>query len=127
MNQAHSIIVVDKSELASNLYRLLLKFTGAALIVRKRYEDVENLFLRKTSIDLAIFNSNAFGKKFSDILKKIIEVEIIRKTKKIFILRDNATEKLWANRIAHIPNSTMVIRPFHPDELKDTINELLLR
>lgn len=110
------IVIADRSELAGNLYRILLKSTGASLIVRRRFEEARPHFFRREAVHLAIFNSNIFGRKFPEIFKRLVEDEALKKVRKIFICRETASEAEWRDKLEKIQNSQVIIRPFHPDE-----------
>ena len=119
------IVIADRSELAANMYRLLLMPTGASLVVRRRFEEARPHFFRRENVKLAIFNSNIFGKKFAEILKRLVEDEPMRKVQKIFLCRDIPAELPWSERLGALPNSKAIVRPFHPDELLSMVEKLI--
>lgn len=125
MERPPRIVIADRSELAGNLYRLLLSPIGAALVVRQRFEEARPHFFRRGKVDLGIFNSNIFGKKFEEIAKKFVEDESLRMTAKIFICRESAAEEGWRRNLDRLPNATVVIRPFYPQELASLVSRLL--
>ena len=116
MARPHRIVIADRSELAANLYRLLLSPLGVNLIVRKKFEDAAPNFSGRERIDLGIINSNVFGKRFEEIFQGIEEVLPLARVKKIFICKDGDSEKEIRKRLKELKNSTVVTRPFHPDE-----------
>ena len=119
------IVIADRSELAANIYRLLLEQLAANVVVRRRFEEARPHFFRREHVRLAIFNSNIFGKKFAEILKRIIEDEPLRKVSKIFLCRDNPAEAPWLDRLGALPNAQAIVRPFHPDEFSALVEKLL--
>lgn len=119
------IIVVDRSELAANMYRLLLAGFDANLVVRKRFEEARPHFFRRDKIDLGIFNSNVFGKKIEEIIGHILNDEPISKVNKIFICKDSESDEDVAGRLSSVPNSCVIRRPFHPSELSDAVLKIL--
>lgn len=116
MDGALKIVVADRSELAANMYRLLLSELDAEIIVRRRFEEARPHLFRREPVALAIFNSNVFGKKFPEIVKHFVEDEPLRRVHKLFLCRESAAENPWRERLAKLPNSTVIQRPFHPDE-----------
>lgn len=116
MGEGTRIVIADRSELAENIYRLLLSPLGVTLICRHRFEEARPHFFRRESVKLAIFNSNIFGKKFQEIVKSILEDEPLRNVKKIFICKETPAESEWHDRLSKLVNSKIIRRPFHPDE-----------
>lgn len=125
MNGHVKIVIADRSELAANLYGLLLSPLSAELIIRKRFEEARPLFFRRDGVRVGIFNSNIFGKKFDEIFQRIMEDEPVRSAKKIFICRENFTDDPCLKKLEHVPNSNIVQRPFHPDEFLKLVEKLL--
>lgn len=119
------VVIADRSELAANLYGLLLAPLGVELVVRKRFEEVRPFFFRRDGVKLGIFNSNIFGKKFDEIVHRIMEDEPIRNVKKIFICKENPAEEPCSDRLGHIPHANIVRKPFHPDEFLKLVERLL--
>jgi len=121
----HRIVVADHSELAGNLYRLLLSPFGATLVVKRRFEEARPHFFRREGIDLGIFNSNIFGKKFEEIMAEFADLNELRSVHKIVLCRSTKSEDIWRDRLSAMPNTTVITRPFHPDEFVETVSDLL--
>jgi hypothetical protein len=119
------IIIVDKSELAGNLYGILFAPLNARIIVKKRFQDAAPYFFRREKIDLGIFNSNIFGKKFEEIHKNIVNAEPLLITPKIFLTKDTPSDRQISEILKGIEKSEVMIRPFHPDGLYAIIERLL--
>lgn len=127
MGEPKRIVIADHSELAANLYRLLLAPFGATLVIRKRFDEARPHFFRRETVSVAIFNSNIFGKKFDEIAKKIAEDIPVARVPKIFVCRDSEAEEGWRRHLEKLPNSTVVLRPFHPDELAGLVSKFMGR
>ena len=96
------------------------------MIIRKRFEEARPHFFRREKTDLGIFNSNIFGKKFEEIYRRMGEAEPIVTIPKIFLCRDNITEAKMRDRLSRIANSSIILRPFHPDDFFDLVGRLLV-
>jgi hypothetical protein len=107
-------VIVDKSILAVNMYRLLLRPLVTTFLVAKRYEEARPWFFRRDRIDLAIFNSNTFGKKFDEYFEHFSKDEPLAKVPKIFLCREK--EDGWQKKLKSLQKSAVVMRPFHPDD-----------
>lgn len=119
------ILIVDRSILAGNLYRILFSKLGAALLVRRRFEDAKPAFSRRERIDLAIFNSNAFGKKFDEIFDALGSDGALGRARKIFLLKEGDAEKDWRKKLGGLEGALIVDRPFHPDEFAKAVEGML--
>ena len=126
MGRQRRIIIADRSELAGNMYKLLLDSLGANLIIRKRFEEARPHFFRREKTDLGIFNSNIFGKKFEEIYRRMGEAEPIANTPKIFLCKDNIAEAKMRDRLSRVDNSSIMVRPFHPDDFFKLVGKLLV-
>lgn len=119
------IVVADRSQLAGNLYHLLLSPLGVSLIIRRRFEEARPHFFRQERVDLGIFNSNIFGKKFDEICRRLAEDRPLKDTPKIFICRAGDVEKTWHERLAGLSGAVVVRRPFHPNEFGSLVSRIL--
>lgn len=119
------IVIVDKSELARNIYFILLSPLGAPLIIKRRFEEAKPHFYRHENVKLAIFNTNIFGKQFDEITKRISDEEPLRNMEKIFLCKDSPIEAGCKGILSRIANSTILTRPFHPDEFTALVKKLL--
>ncbi len=108
-------IIVDRSLLAVNMYKLLLGPVVTTFLVAKRYEEARPWFFRRDRVDIAIFNSNTFGKKFEEYLGRFSHDEPLARIPKLFLCREK--EDAWVRKLKELPKSFVVMRPFHPDDL----------
>lgn len=107
-------VIVDRSLLAVNMYKLLLRPVVTTFLVAKRYEEARPWFFRRDKIDVAVFNSNTFGKKFEEYFGHFVKDEPLSKIPKIFLCREK--EDVWSKKLKGLPKSFVVMRPFHPDD-----------
>jgi hypothetical protein len=119
------ILIVDRSVLAGNLYKLLFSKLGAQLLVRRKFDDAKPAFSRREKIDLAIFNSNAFGKKFDEIFDALKSDGALGRARKIFVLKEGDSEDEWRKKLQGIEGALIVDRPFHPDEFAEAVEGML--
>ena len=112
-------VIVDRSILAINMYRLLLSPMITTFLVFKRYEQARPFFFRRDKPNLAIVNSNTFGKKFDKYYDHFSKDEPLKDIPKIFLCRE--MEEEWRARLEKLSGSTVVTRPFHPDVFLDLI------
>lgn len=118
-------VIVDRSLLAVNMYRLLLSPVVTTFLIAKRYEEARPWFFRRDRIDLAIFNSNTFGKKFDDYFGRFAKDEPLSKVQKIFLCREKEDE--WVKKLKSLPRSQVVFRPFSPDDLLSLVKKVTER
>ena len=116
-------VIVDRSLLAVNMYRLLLSPVVTTFLVAKRYEEARPWFFRREKIDIAILNSNTFGKKFDEYYDHFSKDEPLQKMPKVFLCREK--EGNWQANLKKLPNSTVVARPFHPDAFLELITRII--
>jgi len=115
------IFILDRSVLAGNLYRLLLAPLGYTLVVRRRFEDFRALFTRREKVDLAILNSNAFGKKSDEIIGAVESDAAMGRCRKLFLLKEGESEGPLKGRVQKLKGARVIDRPFHPDEFMQEV------
>lgn len=115
------VIVIDRSILAVNMFHLLLAPFDVGLIAVKRFEEARPHFFRRERVDLAIINSNSFGKKFTEYLNHFCDDKPVAKVPKIFLCRDVQSEADWREVLTNVPHATVVVRPFHPLAFGDLV------
>ena len=121
------IVIADRSELAANLYRLLLEPLAVHVIVRRRFEEARPHFFRREKVALAIVNSNVFGKKFPEIVAHLAGDEPLVRLPKLFLCRENPAETAWRGELARLPGARVLVRPFHPDEFAEAVRAMIGR
>jgi hypothetical protein len=118
------LVIADRSDLAANMYGLLLAPLDCELIARKRFEEVRPFYFRREKVDMGLFNSNIFGKKFNEIYEHLSKDEPLRFVKKIFILREDEEGSARRKMLAALPNTTIIYRPFYPADFFKVVGGL---
>lgn len=118
-------MIVDRSVLAGNLYRLLFSKLGASLLIRQKFEDAKPAFSSREKIDLAILNSNSFGKKFDEIYEALKSGGAFAHAKKIFLLKEGDAEGDWRKKLKAMEGALVMDRPFHPEEFASTVEGII--
>ncbi|PIU55126.1 MAG: hypothetical protein COS89_08225 [Deltaproteobacteria bacterium CG07_land_8_20_14_0_80_38_7] len=119
----NKIAIIDKSNLASNVYKLLLHNEATFLTSASKYSEIRELFFKRAKIDLIIFNSNTFGKKFDETYKTILKDTPVSKIHKLFICKES--ENIWHSKLSNLPLSEILVRPFHPNDFISAVNKIL--
>lgn len=125
MKVERRILVLDRSVLAGNLYRLLFASMGVSVIVKRRFEDLCPIFSRRERVDLAIFNSNALGKKVDEICEVLTSEASLRRLEKIFLLKEGKDEGMWREKLNALPAARVFEKPFHPDEFSAEVRRIM--
>jgi len=120
-------VIVDRSLLAANLYKLLLAPLGAVIAVRRRFEEARPDIARRGAVQLLIINCNAVGKKYSEVAAELEREASLADVPKVFFCEEGEAESIMRKRLAQIPKAEVISRPFHPDEFAALVNKLLRR
>jgi len=124
MAHERRIAILDKSVLAGNLYKLLFAPLGAALVTRRRPEELGGVLSGRQRIDLAIINSNAFGRKFEEV-ESMLAKGGRAPAATIFILQEGEVTGELGRRAGRVPGARVIERPFHPDEFLSLVREMM--
>lgn len=118
MKHDTSIAILDRSELGRNMYGLLLKPLHHQLIIQKGLNELAAI-IKSRSPSLLILNTNVIRSKTSDICM-MLSAKPYDEIPKIFIHKNT----IPADDIAMFSQlfaTTMIERPFHPDELYEAV------
>lgn len=121
------VVIIDKSQLSNNVFRLLLDKWKPTILSFKRFEEAREALVRKPQIDLMIFNSNSIGSKLNSYLDAFCDDRDIAVIPKIFLCLEAKREDRWSEVLAGAPNAVVLRRPFHPEELHSLFADLLER
>lgn len=117
MAQQPRIVIIDRSQLAGNMYRLLLSPLMPAIALFRRFEDARPRFAGRERVDLALISTQTFGKRGEDICTALEREEELRRVRKLFLIPEGDEGMALRKRLGSLPNAAIVARPFHPDEL----------
>ena len=121
------VLLIDRSQLSANMFRLLLSPLSVELIAVCRFEEGRPFFFRHPAPAVALITSNSFGKKFSQYLNDFCDDETIARTPKIFLCKETAGEERWREILAGVSQGRVVVRPFDPAHMRDELAACLKR
>ena len=110
------IVVADRSALASNLYQILFAPLEARIVVRRRLDDALWLLLGRERTELAILSTNTMGKAIEEAAARIEADASLSRAQKLFLASGEEAQGPAGARLAALPHSTVLSRPFHPEE-----------
>lgn len=120
------VIVIDRSALAVNMFRLLGTPLGVKIVAAKRCDEARTLLQRETCA-LMIINSNTFGKRFNEYLAWWCDDGAVAPLPKIFLCREGKGEASWREVLAGVPRAQVMIRPFDPQEFVRLLQPILVK
>jgi hypothetical protein len=124
MSAMGRIVVVDRSGLAGNIYRLLLEPIGASLVICRRLEDVPPALRRGGAADLAIMNTNALGASAEAAALRIGSEPALARARKVLLVKEGAAGRRWRRAAEAIPGAIAVERPFDPERFRELVRGL---
>lgn len=122
MKNLRRIAIVDRSVLAHNVYQLLLKPLGYSLFSFNNFKSLRNSLTSKSGLKVLLINSNVFGKNFESCFDWLKKEGAVKDLEKIFLCE--ADEKKMAGELKNLPRSRVVLKPFHPRQLEETLEKL---
>jgi len=122
MKNVRRIAVVDRSVLAHNVYRLLLRPLGYSLFPFNSIQSLKNTLTSKSGLHALLVNSNVFGKNFEGGFDWLKKEGTVKNLEKIFLCQ--AGENKMAGALKNLPKSRVVLKPFHPSQLKEVLEKL---
>ncbi len=118
------IVIVDRSQLAGNMYRLLLAPLDPLLAVYRRFEEARHRLSSRERTDLLLISSTALGKKMTEVCDALEYEAPLAMMRKIFLIPEEEGDVV-RGRVLTLPNTSLMERPFHPDEMLTMITKLL--
>lgn len=117
-----NIIIIEKSILAQNMFRLLFAGSQGKSTMLTRLEDALRAGKKSSSFDLILIDSNVLGTKFEDSIEKITNHEPWLNIEKTFVCSEAKRDKLLQNTIKKLGNSKIIIKPFEPMEFLKSVS-----
>ena len=118
-------VVVEKSELGKNIYRLLLASENEFfLFFCSNLRQLRDLLKKKSKIKGFIVNANTFGESWKDSVAWF-ETDPQLQAQKIFVCGEK--EENLQNLLVKLKNSVVLEKPFHPQAFLKTLKRLEAR
>ena len=126
MIQARHILLIDRSLLSLNLFRLLLApFEEIHFLAREKLDDNLTAFLEQQPLHMLIINSNVFVNHFEENLHHLRDHPQLASLPKIFLCREKAKEQIQYEMLSNLENAKIVFRPFDLETLRHIIQQAL--
>jgi hypothetical protein len=110
-------IVADRSVLAANMFRLLLAPRDSEIVHLTSLEELLPRVRRERRPYLLIVSSTIFAERFEKFVAACAE-GALREAHMIVVIRERESAKGWKRTLLTLPHTDVLVRPFHPDELK---------
>lgn len=124
MDSKKNILVIDRSMLSQNIYRVVLgRFPQLALHMADTIDAVSNVLSDATSCNMMIFNANAAGREVELTQELLANTTPYSKLPKLVIC-NKANMPVWEDWCEE-GIATILEKPFHPDELVSELRRLL--
>ncbi len=122
MKNGRRIAIIDRSFLAHNVYQMLLKPLGYSLLRFNNLKNFKDNRIDKMGCCALLINSNVFGKQFDTHLNWMRKEAPFHSLEKIFFC--NSEEKKIQEALKKLPHSHVVVKPFYPQQLKETLEKM---
>lgn len=117
------IAIVDRSLLAHNVYKMLLKPFGFTLFFYKTLKNLKENMDAKWGCPVFLINSNTFGNHFENHLEWLKKEPALQTANKIFLCEPR--QKEMQTHLKVLSKSHFLSRPFYPELLEETIRSVL--
>ena len=117
------IVIADRSTLAHNLYKMLLRPLGLKFLTYQTLKDLKENLNSKWNCHLFLINSNIFGNHFDYHWEWLQKNSHLKNTHKIFLCGPG--EKKIQTQLKTLSHSHLVTKPFFPDDLETILNRVL--
>jgi DNA-binding response OmpR family regulator len=122
---SHRILVVDRSALAWNMYRLLFAPFECTVARAQALDDLLPAMKGLRGADLIVINSNVLGRKAERLVSMMQADERLALTPKVVLVNEAEVDKGLGAELGSISRCECVVKPFHPDEFVKRVQEIL--
>ena len=122
MKVAPRVAVVDRSFLAHNVYKMILKplgFTVFSYMTLREFK--ENFNFKKSGCRVFLVNSNTFGNHFDRHWEWFRGEAALKNVDKIFLCERE--EKKFQSELKKMDRGHLLLRPFAPEQLEETVKK----
>lgn len=112
--------MADRSWLAHNLYRMILKPLDFSLFFYKTLRDLRESSIVKQA-PIFLINTNTFGKYFEAHVEWLKKDPAVSGHEKIFLCDGNEAE---TSVLKKIPQSRCLLKPFYPPQLQEMLEKI---
>lgn len=123
MQTPKRVAIADRSLLAHNIYRMILKPFDFSLFFYKTLRDLKESSIAKQG-PILLINTNTFGKYFETHVEWLKKDPAVSGHEKIFLCDDNGAE---TSALKKIPQSRCLLKPFDPQTLKEVLQKIYER
>ena len=123
LNMKNSLIVIaDRSTLAHNLYKVLLKPLGLRVLFYQTVKDLKENLNPKLNCRALLINSNIFGNHFDYHWEWMQKEPRLKNMTKIFLCGPG--EKKIQIHLKTLSHNHLVTKPFSPDSLEEILKRV---
>ncbi len=123
--KARTIITVDRSLLAANMYRLILVPLGFSVFTARSLEEMTEGAKRMRGADLLVVSSNALSGRVARFARVLEGDARLMRAEKIFLVSERDRAKGMGAELTNIPGGEVMMKPFHPAEFTTAVIRLL--
>lgn len=114
------IVIVDRSVLSQNLFRLVLKPKGFSCYPAQTLEELKRLLKKKLEVRGVLISSNIFGDPIDRDLELLHSDPVLKSLRKLFLCK--LGDPQCNTQLSVLEKSHVLQRPFHPTELYKEID-----
>lgn len=122
---ARTVITVDRSLLAANMYRLIFAPLGFGVSTLQSLDELVRTARRLKEVSLIVISTNAVGDRLDLLMRTIEEDPRLTRAPKLFLVGERARSRGLDAGYAAIPGGETIARPFHPDEFVAQVKRVL--
>ncbi|MDO8526363.1 MAG: hypothetical protein Q7T03_01600 [Deltaproteobacteria bacterium] len=121
MKVSRRIAIADRSILAHNVYKTILKPLGFSIFHYKTLKELKENHNFKWGCPFFLINTNTFGNHFERHLEWMQKEPGMVAVQKIFLC--GALEKNIQSHLKKLPRSQLLLKPFFPETLEEKLKK----